>query len=177
MAHLEITRPGGGVRALTWDVGDGGVNVEVLTKCRATTGTNPITAGQGESHGVILRASGETESENGYVINFRSTTATLYISKLVNGSYTQLGSAGSVQAVAHEWWWLRARAHGNTISVKAWKDGEPEPETWMATVEDLTTPHLSGWVGIWPGTRGDDTRVEFAYFSLGVGGTGAPDPE
>ncbi|MCD6505602.1 hypothetical protein J7M22_03150 [Candidatus Poribacteria bacterium] len=50
-----------------------------------------------------------------------------------------------------EWNWVKWRLKGNSLQLKTWNAGEPEPEKWMLEAEDKT--YSSGEVGIqvWSG--------------------------
>ncbi len=100
----------------------------------------PSTAAKGYL-GIYLRGSGawtgSSRPTNGYGIELNSSSTTVSIMKVANGTTTALSSVSSntVTTTKH---WLRLRVKGSTIQYKIWLDGAVEPTAWTATVTDTS---------------------------------------
>lgn len=98
--------------------------------------------------GPILRYEG---FDNHYLARLRlnpSGNAELDFQKYVASTPTSVGTAHDLGTTigANEWWWVRARIDGTTLSAKAWAQGSAEPPTWQitATDSDITTGGRAG---------------------------------
>ena len=103
--------------------------------------------------GCVLRGSGNpdtnsNDSVTGYVLIFKSNYQEIELVRYNNGiptvlavydSYPELVVGGDVRNVV-------ARAWGDTIKVKAWDEGSPEPDGWDIEYKDADAI-LSGWTG------------------------------
>lgn len=147
-------------RFLSWDVIDSDItraNVEILARMRSSS-----TAGTFKY--LFARASGGLGSENGYFCLFSNQT--LGISRYVNGVSTSLASINYAW-YENVWYWVRFRVNGNSLQVKAWRESEIEPESWLVSTTDSS--HTGqGWVGFqsFQGFSSSD----FDYVSVGTGG-------
>jgi hypothetical protein len=89
---------------------------------------------------VYLRGSGGWQNSyrprNGYGLEFSSSSSTVSLRRVINGTTTTLSSTSGAQQVSTAKQWVRLRANGSTIQYKTWVDGQSEPTAWRATVTD-----------------------------------------
>jgi len=73
------------------------------------------------------------------------------------------------------WTWIRARAEGEVLSVKAWLDGEDEPLAWgNSTAHTGSTAGIVGLGYNLSGTSHGVDHIDVKHFSLGTNGDPAP---
>lgn len=119
-----------------------------------------------------LLALANTTSWNAYaaMLQPRSINQYFQFSRYDAGAQTNLWTNGSTPVVPDTPYWARIRFNTDgTIDLKYWKDGDPEPSTWMDTLTDAT--YSSGYVGV------EIQRFNtYYYFWIGVGTNGDPAP-
>jgi hypothetical protein len=120
---------------------------------------------------VYLRGSGASGSETGYFAGLVSGGG-LALYKLVSGVQTVIGTAPFSWSLSN-WYWVRLRANGTSITAKVWQDGNTEPGTWNINASD-TSVSSGGWVGV--GTASSLDSPYYDYFSVGLSGQTAPGP-
>lgn len=63
------------------------------------------------------------------------------VSTGVGGGSFAVQAQGNVAAyVANTWWWWRVRRVNQTLKIRMWRDGDPEPGTWTANVTTTAFP-------------------------------------
>lgn len=91
---------------------------------------------------VYLKGSGgwlnNYRPRNGYGLEFSSSSGTVALKRVVNGTTTTLNSAGGAQQVGTNKQWVRVRVSGSTVQYRTWLDGQAEPTTWRSTVTDTS---------------------------------------
>ena len=89
---------------------------------------------------VFARGSGAWQNgyrpQNGYGLEFSSSSGTVYVKKNVAGVATTLATVTGARQVSTAKQWVRLRVVGQTIQFKTWVDGAGEPAAWSATVTD-----------------------------------------
>jgi hypothetical protein len=110
-------------------------NAEVLFSYRWTA-TGPT-----GYFSVNLRGSGgwlnAYRPRSGYGVEFSSSSTTVTMTRVLNGTTTNLGATVSGgQQVSTAKQWVRLRVSGSTIQFKRWLDGQTEPAAWTATRTD-----------------------------------------
>jgi hypothetical protein len=92
------------------------------------------------SFSVTVRGSGGWQNayrpRNGYGVELSSKSATVSVTRNLEGALTLLQSAAGAQQVSSAKQWLRMRVSGSRVQVRLWVDGQPEPQTWNITVTD-----------------------------------------
>lgn len=123
--------------------------VDTLTDVDVTTKATVTTVPAGATTSIALSFNyTDTNNHNRARLLFLTTgVVQLALEKEIAGTTTTLGAATQVGtgATAGQWWRIRAQRTGTTIRCRAWKDGDPEPGTWLHTVTDTANP--SGRVG------------------------------
>jgi len=114
-------------------------NVEVLLRFKTAADANSgITA--------AARISGDGNSETGYR-GGQNASQVVALSKYAGGTFATLATPSYTFAAA-TWYMTRFRANGSTLSVKVWRDGDPEPSGWLASYTDtsgaISAPGLAG---------------------------------
>lgn len=114
----------------------------VATDCE---GLVRITVGNtSDTTGIILRS--DAAAANHYLGRLNTTNG-LIISKRVAGTLSTLASFSSgITIAANSVVWLRFRAQGSTLSVKAWLDGSSEPGSFAGSTTD--SAFASGQFGL-----------------------------
>jgi hypothetical protein len=110
-------------------------NAEVLFSYRWTA------TGQQGYFSINLRGSGgwlnAYRPRSGYGIEFSSNSASVTVTRALNGTTTNLGAnVANAQQVSTAKQWVRFRVSGSTIQFKRWLDGQTEPTAWTATRTD-----------------------------------------
>jgi len=159
---------------LSWDKVPPSPDAEILVRTRM------IEAG---SNGQILmcpwvRGAGGAGTETGYRFTTGIiTTSSLYYDQMfsfVSGTATsfttQVSPAGGT-LTTNAWYWIRARAIGNSFSVKAWLAVNSEPGSWDSTATNSAIS-AGGWVGLHDSSSNPDMEVDF--YSVALNGKTAP---
>ena len=120
--------------------------------------------------GVTLRHRMSGTTESAYVAYFRPAGGTIEINRFVNGVWGLVGSATFANTPGR-WYWLRFRADGTAIRLRAWADGSAEPTTWNGQFTDgsLTTGSAGLYVY-------EANTVDYDCFSFAAFGGTAPAP-
>ncbi len=158
-----------GRHAIREDQSAAAADVEVLCKIRTSRATGT------ESYiGPVVRGGGAAGSESGYFARLQTASGSLVVSagKYVNGTLTApfSGFPTNLSASINTYYWIRMRAVGTTIQVKAWADGASEPTSWQFTGTDNSL--ASGWVGLSAATAGGNYDCD--YLSYTTDGSTAP---
>lgn len=93
---------------------------------------------------IIIRASGQRTTENGYVFCGEDGSA-FQFSKIVNG-VTSLIATEAFSYGTSVWCKIRVRASGSNFKAKMWLFADPEPADWMIDEDDAT--FASGLLGV-----------------------------
>lgn len=143
-------------------------DAEVLMRFRST-GTSRLL-------GAFMRLRGIAGSNDantggfGWRMAYNNDTD-LRIGRYTFGSYSA-GSSGSGLAVpastANTWYLIRARIEGNTMKLKSWKDGDPEP-AWMAQETSALVPE-PGAIGIMLSRYGNLAPQQIDWIAIATGG-------
>lgn len=120
--------------------------------------------------GVVLRHSMGGSGATGYVAYFRPGLDRVEINRFLNGVWMYVGSAPFPNDPG-AWYWMRFRAEGTALLLRAWADGQPEPAGWMVTSADTGIP--SGAVGLY---TYEPNTVDYDLGSFASGGLTAPMP-
>ena len=150
-------------RLLSWDVVPlNDPDIEILAKVMSHTTTEMAAR-------VGLRAGVSGSNQTGYFAGLYGGTK-LYLRKYVNGNGTDISTPNFTWSTG-SWYWIRFRANGTSLKVKAWPDGSAEPSAWnIDTVDgDITG---GGWTGV--STYDYTDRPYYDYFSVGANGQTAP---
>ena len=67
-----------------------------------------------------------------------SSSPTVQVNRNVNGTTTTLRSVTGAQAAGTGLQMLRVRVVGQTLQVRTWSAGQPEPTAWTTTVTDAS---------------------------------------
>jgi hypothetical protein len=103
------------------------------------------TSGTGKRPGLILRGSAHISvGAHGYAFLASKATNTIYINRYVNSGSTQLTSTAYTFTTG--WYHIKANATGTSLSMRIWKDGDPEPGTWNLTTTDANIAY--GYCGV-----------------------------
>jgi hypothetical protein len=95
---------------------------------------------------VFVRGSGgwtnSYRPRNGYGLEFSSSSSTVSVRRVVNGSSPVIRSVSGANSISTAKQWLRLRVVGSTIQFRTWRDGQAEPTTWRSTDTDtnVTAP-------------------------------------
>ncbi|MDQ3275291.1 MAG: hypothetical protein M3Q39_09770, partial [Actinomycetota bacterium] len=99
-----------------------------------------------------------TAPSNGYGVEVRSNTSSVFGYKSVGGVHTVLASTSGVAPISPGTKrWLRLRVQGTTMSVKIWDDGTAEPAAWSTEWTGLT--ELTAGGVFMPGARMSGTAT------------------
>lgn len=141
---LRMYQPHGGQRDLLVRDDITETDVEVLMRWRSTefTGSTPQNL-----LSLVARARGGTGNETGWRGGARHSGG-YSIYQMLNGTVT-LRNDGSFTFAINTWYMTRLRVQGDQLSVKVWKDGDPEPTTGQISTHD-TIPG-AGKAGIYSG--------------------------
>jgi len=139
-------------------VPDTSTTQEVLVKMRLRDSDN-------RGPGVALRHRMNGTRESAYVAYFRPGENVVEINRFLDGQWLYVGSARFVHTPG-TWYWLRFRAEGTTLRVKAWADGTPEPSAWTHTANDAGIP--SGSLGLYTYESNTVDYDQFGYALYGV---------
>lgn len=153
-----------GFKIITWDDIDSDSNrakCEILTSLKQSNFQTSAT-----NVSLLLRFSGTSGAENGYVAELYQGTA-IRIAKYVNGTRTQLGTA-SITRSTNTWYNVRFRANLTALKVKIWEIGTSEPSSWTLEVTDSAISS-AGWTGLRSETIQTD-NLKFDFFSVGTNG-------
>jgi hypothetical protein len=158
----------------TWNDIDSDSNraeVEVLVKFK----TKSVTTDTANA-GVVLRASGTSTTETGYVVHNYGND--IRVARYANATLTSLEVA-NLSLAADTWYWLRAKASGTgatvTITYKVWADGGSESSPLVSdSYDDTATERITaaGWVGVYAFTATGDG--DWDQFGVGTNGDAAP---
>jgi hypothetical protein len=156
-------------RLYSYDAVDGDANrddSEVLMRVKKSSSyavSNMIAA--------FVRGSGSSGSEYGYLA--RLTDDDLSLTKLVNGTWTAVGSAvqvgTSLYYIRDEWWWIRFRVNGTSLKARAWGQNEVEPPFWHLDETDSDVS-AAGWDGVWNRDDLGSNHMYVDYFGVGTNG-------
>ena len=149
---------------ILWDTVGVAAEAEFLALVRFVSGENIQAAGS-------LRAQppGRTHIEPGIVFG---TEARIFL--LVNNS-SQGSISASYSYAPNTWHWIRARASGPVVQLKAWPHGQPEPSGWSVQLTSLPAVLQNpGKVGLYSFSG---SLFDCAWFSVGTNGDTAPGPD
>jgi hypothetical protein len=141
----------------SWDTVPQIDDVEILALVRPTVQSNNYATG------VILRAGGDSGTEEGYAFLLTQSTPgaqdTLSLERYIAGSFALLDD------VAFSWslntnYWMRFRARGTTLQARIWAEGLTEPTTW--NIETTDSSHTTGRVGMFVVYTA--SAIEVGYF-------------
>lgn len=128
-------------RGLTWDVLEGrddNVDVEIVARIRTTQPATYSAAGPG----LLVRTSGTDATRNAYYAVAYNGKVSVF--RFVDGVYSEVpGAVGDFAYTAGAWYWMRLRAEGDRVKVKAWADGAAEPSGWIVDTA-VPAPVLGG---------------------------------
>ncbi|MBE0448644.1 MAG: hypothetical protein IBX64_11200, partial [Actinobacteria bacterium] len=131
-------------RSLSWDVVGNISDVEIVAKVRTDTETADT-----HQNTLLVRGSGKFTSESGYAVTLHNSSTDgkgIVFIKHVNGTARWI-RRNSYDWSTNTWYWVRLRAVGQTIQIKAWPDGDSEPSSWLISYTDVQALP-AGWVGI-----------------------------
>ncbi|WP_086559402.1 hypothetical protein [Streptomyces africanus] len=119
-------------------------DVDVTAKVTVTT----VPAGATTSIGLSFGYTDTNNANRARLLVLTTGVVQLALEKEVAGTTTTLGTATQVGTgfTGGQWWRIRAQRTGTTIRCRAWKDGDPEPGTWLHSVTETANP--SGRVGL-----------------------------
>lgn len=165
-----------GYGALTMDAIDADADrddVEIL----ATVSLNASSSAADTQPVLVVRQSGATSSEAGYVLELNVEAQEISISKLVAGARTQLDVAAAAMVYENRVLRVRFQVLGSagtaTQKGKVWTDGDAEPAGWDVESTD-TAISAAGGVGF----ASQDAPMRWAtFFSVGTGGSTPDTPE
>jgi hypothetical protein len=140
-------------------------NAEVLTRQRISDTT-------GARGGACVRAVGTATT--GTQSAYRAWIAdgnVLTLNSLLLGTSTELGAFTLERNVTEDtnFFWMRLRADGTTISVKAWASGETEPVAWQISVTNASVA-AAGWCGVFNSEAGTGDTVDIDVVSIATNG-------
>ena len=154
---------------VSWDDCGSPEDVEVLMFCK------PDYWSSSHNFGIIVRASGGTDTENGYGVRTYHHDRT-YFNRYLDGSMVQV-TYTDVDFFYNDTdcYWFRFSVIGDAVKIKVWNNKTPEPEIW--TIERTDTNISSGgWVGLH--TRASSvTDPEVYWFAVSDDGSTIPVPE
>jgi len=81
----------------------------------------------------LFRIQARNDLSNGYQVRFGGSTLTII--KMVAGVSTTLANVAAT-STGTNFYWVRARIQGNTLSARSWQDGNTEPSTWAVQATD-----------------------------------------
>ena len=126
---------------------------------------------------LLVRGSGTSEADLNGFTTYLDYRGRLCIARWWDGAFQSWYTDFPV--TVGDWYTMRTRVHGDTVSVRAWRDGEPEPETWTFTREmgfpaSAGTPLSEpGWAGLYVRRR----NGQIDWVGMAVDGGRAPTPE
>ena len=142
---------------------------EVLVKLYVGGGS-----GTEVNHGVVLRASGDSNNMAGYSVAIRGSRNILGITEVTGEFFERSVTSVSAPNSLNETMWIRARAEpGGVLKAKTWVDGTPEPASWG--IDTVDTNVTTGGSGLFARDHRSN-EVDYTYFSYGTGGLTAPSP-
>ena len=144
-------------------IGSAGADQEVLAKVKMTDADD-------RGPGVALRHTMSGTSETAYVAYFRPGINQVEVNRFVGGAWGYVGALAFANDPG-EWYWIRFRAEGTTLKVRAWAHGTPEPAAWGVTLTDASI--ATGGVGAYVY---EPNTVLFDAFSATRGTGSAPTP-
>ena len=134
---------------------------EVLVKLR-------FADADGRGPGVTLRHRMNGSLESAYVAYFRPNNDVVEVNAFNNGAWSFIGSFAFPNNPGG-WYWLRFRAEGTSLRVRAWADGAAEPATWLGQYTNaLLTSGSAGLYTYEPNT------VDYDWYSFAGQGLTAP---
>lgn len=119
---------------------------------------------------LALRGAGTASSPTYIGVTLDPSGPSFSVADVVAGSATVRASGPLSGLRGFAPWWVRLRASGTALSVKAWAYGSPEPGSWTAT--GTTGISAAGSIGI--PRQADGFGCETLFFSYGTGGDTAP---
>lgn len=124
--------------AWSWDKLNSVYSFDTIFKIRQDTYS-------GSQGSFWFRAGGSAGSENGYYIEWDGTTG-LSLWRSDAGTATEISNQTSITRSDNEWYWVRVRLVGDTVTVKTWEEFGPEPTAWLIDESGLDT-YNTGWTG------------------------------
>lgn len=117
-------------RLWTWDILTNVANVEVVAKMKSNSNT-------AIEFGVGVRAGGEADNEDGYLVRLRDTN-TFELVKYVEGVLDDFEGAGTATFAfdANTWYKIRFRVEGTSLQAKVWEESKQEPDNWLIDITD-----------------------------------------
>lgn len=100
--------------------------------------------GNSDTAGVLLRW---TDSSNHWLARYNGTGAVVAMVK-VAGTYTTLSPSFSLSPSGN-FYWLRFRCQGTTISFRVWQDGTTEPSSWSEQYTGQSSQNVAGNAGLY----------------------------
>jgi glucose/arabinose dehydrogenase len=147
----RIVLPSAGANRAAYLTAASATDVDISFRVR--TDKLPSAGHQLYAYGVVRR-----NANNAYrpklIINSNGSVA-VHAGVVVNNSESSIAPAVTVPGLSYsagEWLWLRSEVTGmspTTIRVRAWADGQPEPDTWHYTATNSTSAvQTAGAVGL-----------------------------
>lgn len=128
--------------AASWDdIGSDKATAEVLGSLRTDDGFATLATGLG------LRLSGGVGTETGYVAHLDLGNDQLTLRRHNSGVSATLAT-GSKTLAADTWYWVRLRAEGSVLKVRAWASDAAEPGTWDIDHTDTSPVSSGGEAGV-----------------------------
>jgi hypothetical protein len=158
---------GDNLQFYSWDTPGETSDVEILFRHRANSATSGSYA-----HGAVVRGSGDSTTETGYIINFDRPGQNYKVMRYLNASGSTLQTVAFTHGI-NDWVWTRLLVNGTSIKSRSWLGSfYDEPDTWPV---DLTNDVVAG-----PGRVGyfsyQGPADEYSFFSVGTEGATAPGP-
>jgi len=105
-------------------------------------------------------------------IYFNNSGDTLYLTRYVEGDDDSdvVATQPLDDPASGEWWWVRLRMDGDRLRVRAWQDGDDEPDEWQIDHVDDRIPEsgalgVAGWFD--PGTGVQRNVDVFGFAPVG----------
>jgi len=118
---------------------------------------------------------GDSGGTTGYVAMFRpqASSATVRLSRYSGTTETAIVTANydvGATFVAGDWYNMKVFTSGTTIRVRAWKDGDSEPGTWLIDTTDATYDNTNKKAGYFTFTSVIASREVWVDSFLEAGG-------
>ena len=99
-----------------------------------------------DNSGILLRW---TDTSNHWLCRYNSAIGGVVAMVKVAGTYTTLSPAFTITLSGSNFYWLRFRCQGTTISFKIWQDGTGEPGAWSEQYTSQTSQNVAGASGLY----------------------------
>lgn len=127
--------------------------------------------------GALVRGSGASGSENGYLCYMNEVTGNLTVAKVVAGALTSLAASAVGLPASEEDYYIRFRVNGTSLKARAWRYDAPEPSAWAIDTTDSAVAS-AGYVGLYFQclTANNAGFHVPGFVSVGTNGESAPRP-